>query len=52
MALGESISKWTEVEYLARERAAESNSEFFNGEIFANVEFVPAPMRTPTAPSR
>jgi len=35
MAVAETVRKLTEAEYLALERAAESKSEFFDGETFA-----------------
>ena len=35
MAVAETVRKLTEAEYLALERAAESKSEFFDGEMFA-----------------
>lgn len=45
MGLAQSVSRLTETQYLARERAAASKSEFFEGEVFAKVPFQPVTLR-------
>jgi len=53
MGVAEQARKLTEAEYLALERAAEFKSEYFDitislGRVFANVKFVPGPIRPQT----